>query len=146
MIKKILLVVLLGVNLSGCFLAPAIDSFKKVGVTSNDRRQLFAQRIKLYTEALFFGDKQQALAFATPEGRAELSKQLKAGSEEEKVVESKIDSVEFDESAHTADAEVVVKYFVAPFYIVNKRIEKQNWVFTVMNGWQLSSREVVKAG
>ena len=131
-------------GLSGCFLAPAIDSFNRLGVTEGDRMVLLAQQVKKFQEANYWGGPSAILAFASPEGRASLAAQLRERSEEERLVESKITDTEFRDAANAATVEVKVRYFQVPFYVLNDRRERQEWRFSsVSSGWQILSREVI---
>ena len=132
-------------SLNGCFLAPAIDSFKKLGVTSSDREALFPEHMKRFNEALYWGYPQEALKYVVAESRAQVSEQLKDTGESERTVETKIRSVDFAKDSYEAKVEVDVRYFKVPVYVVNTRHEKQDWVFSTSDGWKLKNREVVKA-
>lgn len=127
--------------LNGCFLAPAIDSFNKLGVTESDRQALLAERLKNFSDALYWGQPGEALAFVAAQSRAELEPELRRIQKQEKIVESKIEGVGFSESGYKAKVDVVVRYFRVPFYVVNERAETQNWEFGLSGGWQLVSRE-----
>lgn len=143
---KIRLVLLLAVvlALNGCFLAPAIDSFNKLGVTPVDRRNLLAAKIQSFNDALFFGAPGEAEEFAAPDKRAELERAIRRQRKEEKLVDMRVDSVGFESDAYRAIVDVTVRFYKVPFYVVNERTERQVWDFTVSSGWQLSQREEVK--
>jgi len=129
--------------LSGCFLAPAIDAFKQVGVTRGDRVQLLPAEMKKFQDSLYWGHPEEALAFVTQEGRDKIAEDLKSWGEETRVVESKVNGCTFDEDAYKADVEVTVRYYKVPFYVVNKLQEKQVWKFSVSQGWRLDSKTKV---
>lgn len=129
--------------LPGCFLAPAIDSFNKLGVTESDRMALLPQQVKKFQEAVYWGSSAQILAFTTDESRAAIAAQLRNRSEEERVVESKITDMQFRDDASAAQVHVRVKFFRVPYYVINDRIERQEWSFSVSGGWRIVSREIL---
>ncbi|MBX7143721.1 MAG: hypothetical protein K1X79_04660 [Oligoflexia bacterium] len=128
-------------GLTGCFLAPAIDSFNKLGVTAGDREKLLAERIRVFNDAVSFGQPGDAEAFFVPEQRAGLEKEFRKQRKQEKVVDSRIESVGFSNESRTALVEVTVRYYKVPYYVVNERLEIQEWKFIGTSGWFLSSRK-----
>ncbi|MCB0311235.1 MAG: hypothetical protein KDD42_08365 [Bdellovibrionales bacterium] len=132
----------LGLALQACFLAPAIDSFKQAGMTESDRMRMLPKRIERFQDALYWGSREKALAFALPEARDQIAKQLKFSREEERIVDSKVTNLDFEDDATVADAQVIVQYYKVPFYIVTKRIENQKWQFSYADGWLLADRQV----
>ena len=141
-ILKIVLACVLAGCLSGCFLAPAIDSFNQLGVTESDRVKLLPQQIKRFQDALYWSSPQEALTYAAAENRTEISQQLRNKKAEERIVESKIENVDFKDNAYSANVEVSVRYFVVPYYIVSRRLEDQGWRFSLTDGWKLVSLDV----
>lgn len=123
--------------LSSCILAPAIDSFRRAGVTESDRQRLLGERLKDFHDSLYWGDPEMALAYAEPEEREKMRPAVEAMSTAEKVVESKILSTQFSDSAYDAHVRVKVRSYKVPFYIVNERIDEQDWKFGLSDGWLL---------
>lgn len=149
LLRKLSVFLLLGVfvaSSSGCFLAPAIDSFNKLGVTSSDRQALLAERIKLFSDALYWGEPSEAMLFVAPAHRVTLEPEFRRIKKQEKIVENKIESVEFSEDARKAKVEMTVRSYKVPFYVVNDRTEIQNWEFNLSDGWLLASRAESKRG
>ena len=143
---KLLLLLSIITALNGCFLAPAIDSFNKLGVTASDRQNLLASRIQSFNDALFFGAPGEAEEFVIPDKRLELQRIIRRQRKEEKLVDMRVDAVGFESDAYKAIVDVVVRFYKVPFYVVNERVERQVWEFSVSSSWQLSQREEVKDG
>lgn len=131
---------------SGCFLAPAIDSFNKLGVTASDRQALLEDRFRKFSDALYWGEPGEAITFVTPESRADLEPVFRRIRKQEKIVDTKIESVGFSDNAFTAKIEVTQKYYRVPYYVVNERTESQEWEFHVNGGWLMVSRSEIKQG
>jgi hypothetical protein len=127
-------------SLSGCILVPFIDAFKKTGATEGDRMALLAPEVQRFTEAIGWGKKTEALGFVLDESRKEISTQLKKIGAEERVVDSKVDEVEWANDAFDAHVAVKVQYFMVPYYVVKTRTEQQHWVFSLTSGWKLKER------
>lgn len=143
---SLIVVVTAALLLQGCFLAPAIDSFNKLGVTQGDREALLPQHMRRFQDALYWGDPQKALIYVQPAARPKISTQLRTRDDEERIVESRVDQVNFENDSYKASVEVTVKYYKVPFYVVTKRRESQEWDFDVTNGWQLVARNVTPVG
>lgn len=143
--KFLFLLIFVPTSLSSCILAPAIDSFKQLGVTKSDRTALLPTTLKRFHDSLYWGKPQEAMELVVSDARPELSEELQAIAEDERVVDSKIRRVDFSEDASNAKVQVAIKFFKVPFYIVNERRELQEWTFSVSNGWKLRDRQVEKA-
>ena len=141
--KRILALFVVLVALQGCFLAPAIDSFKKLGVTAPDREKLLAERIRSFNDAMSSGAAGEAEHLVLPENRLALERELRRLRKSEKVVDTRIESVGFFEDSYKAKVEVTVRSYKVPFYVVNERLEEQDWHFTVSTGWLLAARRVI---
>lgn len=131
----------------GCILAPAIDSIKRAGFTKSDRMGLLGKRVKEFHEALYWGDPDGALAFADMSKRAELDPILRGMSNKnEKVVDSKIESSMFSDSAEEANVKVRVRFYKIPYYIVLERVDEQTWEFDYTDTWHLESLKKGRPG
>jgi len=126
-------------SLSGCLLVPFVDAFKQTGVTEGDRQALLQPEVKKFSEALGWGNKTDALQVVSDESRVAIAKQLKGLGEEERLVETKIDEVEWGPQSYDATVVVKVRYYKVPYYIVKTREERQKWTFNLTNGWKLSA-------
>ena len=132
---------------SGCgLIAPLVGSVHSIGVTEGDRQGLLPEELKSFNTALYWGTPQQALSHVLPEGRQTVSEQLRKSRSEERVVDSKVEYVDFADDAYTAKVDVTFKYYKVPFYIVTERKELQTWKFSMNGGWKLESREFKKEG
>jgi hypothetical protein len=130
-------------SLSGCVLVPFVQAFKETGVTQGDRKAL-GPEVKKFADAIVWGSKSDALAIVADESREEIARELSGLSEEERVVDSKLDDVTWGEDAYTATVKLKVRFYKVPFYVVKNRIEEQQWQFAVGTGWRLTSRAVVE--
>jgi len=141
-LKGILLII--GVCLlSGCVLAPAIDSFTKIGVTRSDRQNLFPQEVKRFHDALYWRKYNEALAFVTNEAREDIYGEIRNRSRNERVIDSEITFVDFSEDAYEAETEIAIRYHETTYNLVQTRTEKQIWRFQVSDGWKLVSRKTI---
>lgn len=138
----ILPVLLLG--LSGCIFAPTIDSIRRAGVTESSRMGLLPEQVKNYGESLYWGQPMQALGQVKDESRSVVADHLRKRAGKERVVEAKVQEVEFQDNAFKAKVALEISAFEVPFYIVNKRIENQTWEFSMTTGWQLAAVEDVE--
>jgi len=132
--------------LSGCIIVPFIQAFKETGATPADRMALLQPEAKKFSDAVVMGNKIAAMAFVLPESRSEVSKQIKGKNEDEKVVETRFDDVQWGEDAWNATVTMKVKYFKVPFYIVETRTEEQRWEFSMADGWKLRGFSIVEEG
>lgn len=132
------------ITLNGCIIAPAIDSFKKLGVTSSDRAGLLPKAVKQFQDHRFWGDPMEALTMASDDGRESLKDVLLAGRDKDRIVESKISNVNFSDARFSAEVDIDVKFYTIPYYVVNTRIERQKWSFSMTGGWQIDSYEIVE--
>ncbi|MCB0353970.1 MAG: hypothetical protein KDD64_10610 [Bdellovibrionales bacterium] len=144
LVKK--LVLLLGVLLclQGCIIAPLIDSFKETGISESDRQRLLERQVKEFHQALFWGKPSLALDIAEEESRDELRRFMRDTKRKERIIESQIEYLDFDDGSTEADVDVAVKYYRIPYYVVNERIERQHWRFSYASGWKFVSRAVVE--
>ena len=132
--------------LAGCFLAPTLDSLSKTGLTPRDRRALLPERIKLFQDSLYWGSADDALAVVLPESREALRSELRGLQKKERLVDSKVDGIDFSDQAFEATVEITMRSYRIPVYVVESRTERQSWTFSIASGWMLKSREVVATG
>jgi len=130
-------------NLTGCgIFAPLIQSARSVGVTPSDRRNLLPEELAKFNNALYWGSFDDALSRTLPEAREEILTQIRKNRELERLVESKVDYIDYAEDAYSAKVEITTKYYRVPFYVVTDRNEQQTWKFTISGGWKLSARTI----
>ena len=138
---------LISAGLSSCQLvAGQIDSFKQLGVAKGDRENLLGQQIKKFYEKLYWNNPRGALEYVADDRRETIAREMRGIGQQERIVEYRIEFVEFSNDSYAADAEVAVRYYRVPYYAVNERVEKQRWDFSLTDGWRLVSREVVRTG
>ena len=140
----VVLLVAVSLLLQGCFLAPGIDAFQRMGMTASDREQKFARDSKEYQEFLYWGKPRDALRRVAPESREVLDEVFRDEDKRLRFVEAEIEDVHFNEDAREANAEVRVKYYSKPTLAIEERLERQNWRFEFSNGWLLVSRNIVR--
>jgi len=131
----------LGALLGGCILVPFADAFSRTGATEGDRTRLLNERVGEFHQALYWGDSQRALALVEPEARERVQAVLRQGGRDERTVESRIDRVDFSEESRRAIVDVLVKSYRVPVYVVQERIDRQEWAFTLVSGWQVTAYE-----
>lgn len=122
--------------LSGCVLAPFIDSYKQAGVSKADREVLLDKSVQEFHQALYWGSMREALAYTDDESRNNLREMMRNRRDTEKLVESQVEYVDFSDDAFSADVDVIVRYYEIPVYIVQKRLETQQWIFSYTGGWK----------
>lgn len=128
--------------LSGCVLVPFLQAFKEAGATESDRMVLLNDQVKKFNAAVVWGNKAEAISYIDSESRVLIAPQLKDTNEEERIVDSRVDNVEWGEGAREATVSVKTKFYRIPIYVVNTRVEEQQWKFTHGDGWRLTNRSV----
>jgi hypothetical protein len=127
-------------TLPGCVLVPFIQAFKEAGATEGDRKKLLGDEVKKFSDGLLWANKTQALSVASDEAREEIASQLRAIGDAEKVVDAKVEDIQWGEGAYGAKVALKVRYYEIPFYVVKTRLEQQQWEFSVAAGWRLKTR------
>jgi len=123
---------------------PFVQAFKQTGVSEGDRMALLAPEVKKFSDGLTWGNRVSALEVVADQSRVAISQQLKSASEDDHVVELKVNDVAWSENAYKAKVSLKVKYYKVPFYIVKTRLEEQQWEFSLGAGWKLTDRSVVE--
>jgi hypothetical protein len=123
-------------------LVPFIQAFKEAGATEGDRKTLLAADVKKFCDAVIWGNRTEALSLVVDEARDPIGAQLRSAAEEEKIVDSKVDEIQWGDGALTAKAFVKVRFYKIPFYVVKTRVEEQHWEFASGSGWRMTAREV----
>ncbi len=129
--------------LGGCIFAPTLDSISKAGFTKGDREGILSDSMKKFHDALYWGNPSQALAMVTDEGRENVLASIKKSKREERIVDSKVEMVDFKNDSFEAEVDVTVRYFQVPYYVVKDRTEREQWEFSLVDGWRLRTRDVV---
>lgn len=141
-ISIVILALALVVAMNGCIFVPAIDSFKKLGISRSDRINLLGGRVREYFEAISWQDGNRATALIVPEQRSTLGAKISKLAREEKLVDHTVESTDFDDSAEEATVMVLVRSYKVPYYTVNDRHERQIWKFNIADGWLLAERSI----
>lgn len=128
-------------NVTGCVLVPFVQAFKETGVTEGDRMALLPPQVKKFSDARVFGNKREALTFVSSDARNDISKQLNSNDDQERVVKSQIDDIEWSDDAYKARVVVKVDSFRMSRLIVETVTEEQHWEFTTAGGWLLTQRK-----
>jgi hypothetical protein len=128
---------------SGCLLVPVAQSVSEVGVTASDRSRLLNEQVKKFQDALYWGNMNAALSMVTPERKDEFQKEFRALKKGRKVVSSQVQFVDLTPDAYRATVSVGVKSYNPSTLIITEQEENQEWVFSISNGWKLTSREVL---
>ena len=131
--------VAMSVVLNGCLLVPFVDSFKESGIAESDRVRLFDKQIRQYKYALMDGRSGRMLKFVDKEKFTDMRKTYRTMFNEQKIVDTKIDYVDFEDESNVAKVDLEVSYFKVPQYVVQSRIESQTWKFELGDGWKLDS-------
>ncbi len=137
-------VTLLSLVCSGCLVVPFIQAFRETGATPADRRALLEPETKKFSDALMLGKRMKALSVVVPESREEIGSQIKELGEAERVVEAKIDDIQWDDDARKATVYMKIRYYKVPYYIVETRMDEQHWEFSMGEGWKLRDMSVVE--
>ena len=126
--------------LSGCVLVPFVQAFKETGLTEGDRMALLPPQVKRFSDARVFGNKTDAMSVVAPEARAEISSQLQSNNDQERIVKSRIDEIEWLEDAYKARVVLKVESFTMNQLVVKTTTEELKWEFKTGQGWVLTSR------
>jgi hypothetical protein len=126
---------------TGCVLVPFVRAFKETGLTEGDRMELLAPQLKKFSEARLFGNKSQAMELVAPEAQSEISKQLQDINEQERIVKSQVDEIEWIDGARKARVVMKIDSFKVSHLVVSSKREEQHWEFSPGVGWLMTSRE-----
>jgi hypothetical protein len=141
---RVLMSLAVSLLFSGCILVPFLQAFKETGATPADRRALLEPETKKFSDAMLMGRKMRALSLVLPESRDEISQQIKDIGEGERVVEAKVDDIQWDPDAWKATVFIKIKYYKVPYYIVESRMDEQHWEFSMSDGWKLRDMTVAE--
>ena len=90
------------VSASGCILVPFVQAFKEVGATEGDRMALLPEQIKKFNAAVVFGNRMEAMNYVSTDSQGKVGAELKDNTEEERIVDSKVNNVVWADSARQA--------------------------------------------
>jgi hypothetical protein len=141
---KIVAVLSVCLLICGCILIPAIDGVKKMGFTKSDREALLQPEVERFQEYVYWNRWQQAGAMVRDDLRNEMIKERLAKAKGYRLVDSKVDFIEFDEDGSKALVDLTIRRYKVPFYLVEEVAEQQTWEFTVSSGWKFVRAEAKK--
>lgn len=129
---------------SGCIVLPALEGYSKLGLSKSDREKLLPKALKDFHGALYWSDPMSASAFVKEEGRGETLEKLRKSVDGVRVVESKIESIIYDDDSEKADVRVNIRAYKVPYYVVEDHKYIEKWEFTLSDGWQYVSQTATK--
>jgi hypothetical protein len=144
--RSVLFGFLLAVNVTGCILVPFVQAFKETGLTEGDRMELLPPQLKKFSNARMFGNKSLAMALVASESQAQISKQMQDKSDQERIVKSQVDEIEWIENARKARVVMKVESFTVSQLIVKTKKEEQRWEFSPGSGWLMTERTEIVEG
>lgn len=140
--KKLLLLTGLVLALGGCGLgAMAVEGFSQVGATESARKRLLQKDMKRFHSGLYWGKPGVVVQYVVPEMEDVFKAEMRESKRKERIVEHQVELVDFSDDAYEATVEVLVKYYEVPYYMVKDRLEREQWQFSMGQGWKISSRE-----
>jgi hypothetical protein len=145
-ISSLVLGLIAALTVSGCVLVPFVQAFKETGLTEGDRMELLPPQLKKFADARMFGNKSLAMALVASESQAEISKQLQDKNEQERIVKSQVDEIEWIENARRARVVMKVESFTMSQLIVKTKKEEQQWEFSPVSGWLMTGRTEITEG
>jgi hypothetical protein len=145
-IRNFIVVLLVSLQVSGCVLVPFVQAFKETGLTEGDRMELLPPQLKKFSDARVFGNKSLAMALVASESQSEISKQLQDKPEQERIVKSQVDEIEWSDDARKARVVVKVESFTMSQLIVKTKKEQQRWEFSPGSGWLMTERTMLSEG
>lgn len=125
--------------LQGCLFAPGINSIQKAGLTESGRRSSLDESIKSFQTALFWENYPLAQDFVAEDKVEDVRAQLKEKREIGRIVESKVEAVNYYDDSYKAEVDLLVKVKDASTMLVTPQTERQVWVFSVYDGWKLDT-------
>ncbi len=137
--RLLLISIVLVFSFSGCLMAPVIGTIQEAGLTESGRQGSLPQTLKSFNSALFWQNYSQAQSFAAESSAQEVRTQLAQKKNQGRVVESKIEGVNYLEDSYKAEVDVAVRIQNPNTMIVSNQLEKQIWNFSVYDGWKLQS-------
>lgn len=136
----------LSLCLSGCILAPAIKGVQDAGLRSSDRQMKLGETLKVVKEGLYWGQMEKVLAYANADALEPVQKAFSRVGRSERITEIKVDNASFAEDGYTAKVAMVVRYFRVPEYLVQERIDTQDWEYSFSDGWKMNQFKIGEEG
>lgn len=124
---------------SGCIMAPVVGSIQESGLTESGLQTALNDAVKEFNNALFWQNYAKARTFASEEDAVNLNSTLAAKKEQGRVVESKVEGVNYIDDSYKAEVDVAVRVQNFSTMIVANQVDKQVWKFSIYDGWKLES-------
>lgn len=139
--KKFIPLLVIPFLVSSCvILAPIINTFKETGAMQADREMLLHKAVKKFHQLQATRTPEQSATFAKDEIKAEMANQLRAQGKRERIIESMISTLEFQEESHKATLVMNVKYYRVMQSVVKERLVEEKWEFvSTAQGWKVAS-------
>lgn len=126
-------------GLTGCVLAPFIDSVKRSGAFEKDRQAALYKDMQTFQTARYWQSPADMGAFIDSDASPNLSQQLSPRRKEERITESEVENVVFAPDSYEADVDIIVRLFKLSSNVVQERKEHQVWKFSHSGGWKILS-------
>jgi hypothetical protein len=138
-LKNFCVAILVIFFLNGCILVPFIDGVKKIGVTKSDREKLLKPIVERFQELVYWNKWEEAGHLIVQESRSKELRQILNRAKGFRLVDSKVDFIEYDKDSSNAVVDLTIRRYKVPFYVVEEFQEQQNWTFTISDGWKFVS-------
>ena len=136
-ISKIAVFALLISVLSGCLLAPTIESVKKAGFTEGDREAIFATDLQSMIDDMRWGKANLVIDRVQADVQPTLAPKIRAFLRKKKIVDLTIDNVVWQDDAYSATVDLVVKSYDPAVSIIDESPMHMEWIFSLVDGWKL---------
>ena len=139
------LIFLASLSLSAC---SVLESARNLTSGEMGRTELLTKRLNKFTKALYWGSVDDATLFVIAEKRRDFYRSKKKELKDKKMVDIEVTDVEVGEDARTANVSVEIQYYEIPNFVVQKRMEQQEWEFRSLSGGWLyaDAKEVDEEG
>ncbi|RMG41072.1 MAG: hypothetical protein D6719_09300 [Candidatus Dadabacteria bacterium] len=143
-IVRALIITVVAGFLTACGLgAMAVESISDIGATPASRKQKLTKDLKRFHNGLYWGQAGVVLGYVVDDKRDEFKRDMILSKKREKIVDHEIELVDFSDDARSAEVDVTVKYYEVPYYIVKSRLEREEWQFSMKEGWKIASRKIL---
>ena len=144
--KKLIVSIILASFISGCLLAPAIKGVQDAGLTSGDRQIKLGESLRGVRDGLYWGQMQKVLAYSDSTIQPKIQNAFSRVGRSEKITEVSVDNTTVAEDGYKAEVAMVVRYFRVPEYLVQERVDTQQWEYTFSDGWKMKEFTVGEPG
>lgn len=144
--KKSIFLIFIVSYFCGCAaaVAPSVAAIHDAGFSENGRRELLEKELKRFHAALFWDKMDEANSFVIEDIQDKFGEQLRERRNYGRTVTSDIEHIRFRDDAYEAEVDVLVKVLDSHTQLVSPIREKQKWMFTTLDGWQLHELSTVE--